>query len=660
MATKFEFHDEKVLIYRLSEALRTREQEVVFLLGSPLSEPTSANSPGVPNVSGIIDLIRAEFVNDVNQFQQFSAIVPVSGEGAYQAAFRFLIGHKGQDVANLIVKNAVLLARTSRLQNQQLSDDDCRNLELDNLGWKLSPGLESIGQLVKNFPKSFGKKILTTNFDPLIQEAISRAGGQSYRTSLDTDGSLSLTEAIGCHVIHLHGYWWGSDTLHTTRQLTQTRPRLKSSLIRLLRNKLLLVCGYGGWDDVFTSTLFELVSDESASPEILWTFRGDSPTIHESLSLGLKDGLNRGRVTLYSGISCNEFFPRLLGAWTMTPSTTVDQPKPISTSLHLHTTIEPEKAIKRFPQRKRSISNPSGECKFRLRIFDGSRQLFKSSAQFLITITDSSQAQPIRNYFTQNELVVKLPFSNNSNDLVSVTVSTQGYQRAGSSIKISDSFMANLDLMLIRDNPGFNFVNARWPIARNAYPFLGSGFDNATAQTRYSDLIDKTPSSLAAFLNIAEIMSQANLSQGTLLDYIHQLRWDAPFAPEPSGFFAWCNVELIDQIKISTDKGNFAVENNPGLFHPGASSSWKETQRTEANIRLTFYEGEITEIDGIQCVLMNAGFDYYQDPAGHLIVDVFPKAIGRSLGDPAHIYALRWAAGRTSGIPEFSPLFTLI
>ena len=97
----------------------------------------------------------------------------------------------------------------------------------------------------------------------MLAEAISR-------TMLHADGNLSQTEGTGCHVIHLHGYWYGSDTLHTARQLGQSCPRLKASLSSLLRNKLVVVCAYGGWDDAFTEALMDVVRDDTAHPETLY------------------------------------------------------------------------------------------------------------------------------------------------------------------------------------------------------------------------------------------------------------------------------------------------------------------------------------------------------------------------------------------------------
>ena len=130
--------------------------------------------------------------------------------------------------------------------------------------------------------------------------AIRKAGGQCFRTSLHSDGNPAATEAPGCHVIHLHGYWYGSDILHTGRQITQERPRLKAWLGALLRNKLVVVSGYGGWDDAFTEALMDVVRDDTAFPEILWTFHSRQPA--DALLQRLAPGMDRSRIMLYGEI----------------------------------------------------------------------------------------------------------------------------------------------------------------------------------------------------------------------------------------------------------------------------------------------------------------------------------------------------------------------
>ena len=64
MVKTLQFHDEAALLDRLSTGLSRRPQEVIFLVGAPLSSPMLSGLPGVPDVGGMIDLIRSEFDSD--------------------------------------------------------------------------------------------------------------------------------------------------------------------------------------------------------------------------------------------------------------------------------------------------------------------------------------------------------------------------------------------------------------------------------------------------------------------------------------------------------------------------------------------------------------------------------------------------------------------
>jgi hypothetical protein len=298
--------------------------------------------------------------------------------------------------------------------------------------------------------------------------------------------------------------------------------------------------------------------------------------------------------------------------------------------------------------------------KLRLRIFDGTRQLFAADVKFLITITDGNQTQQVRNYFSGNDHTFDLPFFDNFGDDYTVVVWAQGYQQAGfSPVELSNSFVRTLDIMLVRDDPGFSFVNARWPAAKSAYPFIASDVDDAMGEARYEKMLDQTEKVLACLLNLGEAMSQIQLPRFTPLNYIKQMRWDGDYAPAQDRFFAWCDVELINQVKAAAAASQFAAELNPGIFHPGSTSSWKQIQFGEANVQLTFHENDTKVIDGVDCVMVEPDIDYYRDLGAHTIFEVIPNKVTNSLTDPVEVYVLRWIAGQTAGIPEFAPLYTV-
>jgi tetratricopeptide (TPR) repeat protein len=313
----FDLFTQSDLLPRLTSALRKRNREVIFLVGSPLSAPVAPNTLGVPNVDGMLQIIRNEFADDPDQQAELDDLIHSFEQRRYQEAFRFLQSRRGASVANELVRTAVLSACTESERYRAQSGDEqaCQLLEADDSQWTLSPATIALAKLAAGHPETFGKAILTTNFDPLIEIAISRIGGRHYKTIMQGDGNISITSAPGCQIIHLHGYWYGSNTFHTTRQLTQARPQLKASLARLLRGRLVVVNGYGGWDDIFTSTLLEMVEDDNDETEILWTTFATSPQFRPDVEARMTGAADKGRIFIYSGIDSNVFLPELERWW---------------------------------------------------------------------------------------------------------------------------------------------------------------------------------------------------------------------------------------------------------------------------------------------------------------------------------------------------------
>lgn len=261
--------DEEELVSRLAAAHR-HGKKVVFLVGAPLVAPVRKGEPGVPGVAEMIARVQAALDGEV---ELPAPEVP----GAYQQAFEILNRRRGLPQVNTVVREAVLeacRAEPGLLTAAATGDSEaCKTLEGRLDVWEHTPGVRGLGQLIAALPATFGHTLLTSNFDPLIETAIRRAGGLCWQTTLHTDGSLEASEAPGCRAVHVHGFWRGNgDTLHTPLQLSRPRPQLENSLRRLFESTLVVVVAYGGWEDVFTRGLARVVADAGASPEVLWTF----------------------------------------------------------------------------------------------------------------------------------------------------------------------------------------------------------------------------------------------------------------------------------------------------------------------------------------------------------------------------------------------------
>jgi hypothetical protein len=121
-------------------------------------------------------------------------------------------------------------------------------------------------------------------------------------------------------------------------------------------------------------------------------------------------------------------------------------------------------------------------------------------------------------------------------------------------------------------------------------------------------------------------------------------------------FFAWADRELLEQVRRAVFDGAFSQEPGPGLLHPGATSSFKQTQFGEANLQLTFHENEPPP-KGKRWVKVEADMDYFKDIAAHALLEVLPNLFGDT--DPKRAYVLRWIAGRHANVHPFNPPYAI-
>ena len=180
---------------RLCYAANRKDREVIFLVGSPISCPDHVGGHGVPDVSGMIDLIRDEFKDTEAEAELDRCITGTSGT-PYQRAFELLHGRRGQDVVNRIVRTAVWQALNANswpsfLPETTPHDADaatCKALEREVNAWTLPRAVDLLGHLLVMCADTFGGAVLTTNFDPLLEVSVLKHGGRHYRTVLHGDG----------------------------------------------------------------------------------------------------------------------------------------------------------------------------------------------------------------------------------------------------------------------------------------------------------------------------------------------------------------------------------------------------------------------------------------------------------------------------------------
>ncbi len=291
-------------------------------------------------------------------------------------------------------------------------------------------------------------------------------------------------------------------------------------------------------------------------------------------------------------------------------------------------------------------------------VYDGTRQLFGAGTDVLYRVIDGNQKQLYVQDVRASSISLNVPFHDNHGDDHTVIVWSNGFRQAGyTPLKLSHALPTSVDLMLIPKESHFNFSTARWDEIKTKLPFLSTGVDDATGRARYEDLIENKPSTVAALLNIATAMGQIMLPHRTPVDYLKQIKWDDSLAQDR--FFAYCDARLIDEVRTAAAQGLFAPEIGFGFFHKGATASWKQLQFGEANVQLTFHEGDRATIGDVPCIVVEPDIDYYKDLGAHALLEVIPNAITGGLSNPEMVYVLRWIAGRHAGIPEFSPPYTI-
>jgi hypothetical protein len=312
----------------LVSAVRSSDRVVAFLIGSPASVDVDG---GVPGVAAMVEMVRDEVGTvagyRLDAFDQ--ELRGHTGAEAYQRAMRWLQGNVGQPAVNRVVQRATLKAclDPKPLIRGGLTGDG------EPYQWHLPQATRSLVDLVRSGDSRFLGPILTTNFDPLLSLAVRATGGHPTRSILDSDGVLprdAEADPEFTRIIHLHGYWRGSDTLHTPVQLGTTRPRLKASLRSLLRSHSLIVVAYGGWDDVFTAALADLVLERDSETDVLWCFYETDPAQVEArygkLLQSVESALGRGVFRMYGGIDCHTVFGLI--ADTGTPGSAAEPEPP--------------------------------------------------------------------------------------------------------------------------------------------------------------------------------------------------------------------------------------------------------------------------------------------------------------------------------------------
>jgi len=307
-----QLYSEEDLLSRLAFSLQDEEaRPVAFLTGAGLSAPM------VPGVSTIMNSIRNVFPAE-EQIKLDSVLSNHSDAGQkYRVAFEFLEGRRPPKVAQRVVRAATLHAFDSEGRDASFLMQHAETLEDEIDSWKVPKGQLALGRLLSGLPLRLRGPVFTTNFDPLTEIAIRRAGGTA-NTLVHVDNSSFISNMrvqTGTSVVHLHGLWRDSSVLNTSEQLEVARPAVTAALRMVLARHTLVVIGYGGWSDIVTSALLSVLAEQREEDlDVLWCIYADKDVLEKSPEHApalAAFGTAPGNIKFYAGIDANHTIPQL-------------------------------------------------------------------------------------------------------------------------------------------------------------------------------------------------------------------------------------------------------------------------------------------------------------------------------------------------------------
>lgn len=271
-------------IDRIQHAVaREKDRRVAFVTGSGLSLGS------VPSTRDMIQFFLDEFAKVPADLQNLSQL---SNQDAYLKAAHALRQRRGDRGLAKAIQTAVLGAHLEPEPNLEQGSAEL----LNPARWTIPSAQDSLAHLIRLIPSHRRGPVFTTNFDPLTEVAARRYGVDVAPVATDSLKAFNLESIVGpVPIVHLHGYWLQSSTLSTSEQLSLERPDIENLIKLHLANSLVVVVGYGGWEDAFTRALKDyLVSGRlgALQAEILWMCHGSANESGFAASLRGNAGFN--------------------------------------------------------------------------------------------------------------------------------------------------------------------------------------------------------------------------------------------------------------------------------------------------------------------------------------------------------------------------------
>jgi hypothetical protein len=276
-----------------------------------LAEQYAESRPENPALRAALQRARTEHTDDLSVYR------------AYRAALANYIAANEFDV---VAQEAVLRAYqpadrrfSGRGQWQRVEAPLGMRFERDTGSWQLPPAVAALGAILARQPHLFAYRVLTTTFDPLLEIAISRAGGVAAPRPLILDPPAPADRPPSTVVVHhLHGYWRADaehnrqHLLHNPSYLIEHRQRLAERVAELIETETVCVIGHVDWDGVLSAALRIIALKGLRRTVLRAPLAGGDPVVLEGLEPPVEPwGGAPPRITTFEGVDHTALLTRL-------------------------------------------------------------------------------------------------------------------------------------------------------------------------------------------------------------------------------------------------------------------------------------------------------------------------------------------------------------
>ncbi|WP_437826456.1 SIR2 family protein [Sorangium sp. So ce1153] len=313
-----DLRDEKVLIGRLAYLLDTGHEKLSFLLGPSLATPWPHSHPGgIPTSDETVEMIRTFLGEDDHARARLDReLLNLSGQARLAKALEELVGLRSHQAADEILRRTVLracecpadvLKWIKSTRDLDTQEKILSSLATNSTIWHLPPGIRALGTIATLKPDRF-RAILTTSFDPLIQIAISAAGGKFRLCILSPSGDTRIKPADEPQLIHMRGFWLGP--VSPTAMILRKAPRreLGRTVRQTIKRSTLIVMGYEDEVDI-VELIYQSSRDPRYRSNIIWTIAEEDPRAaaskHTNLFRRFRIALREKRMHVYYGVSAH-------------------------------------------------------------------------------------------------------------------------------------------------------------------------------------------------------------------------------------------------------------------------------------------------------------------------------------------------------------------